>query len=462
MTAQPVHPPPLIKVCPLCAAELEPASQTCSRCWSNVREVTPRPAALPPAAAQPPLRARLASTALAVLAVAAAIYINWPRVPEPPAAFAAASAGSAVAGSTAWATAHGDAGGSRRTLAAPRLDGAVAWRRALGSPLATDVVTDGRALYFGLQDGRLLALSTADGRELWSRPVPGRLDRAPVVAGELVFAGLRRGESGDLVALEAASGEVRWRREYPHVPAPVVAGGIVWVAYNERLDALDPESGELLRETIVEGKDIPGPLLIDGERIVLATNRRVLFFDLSTAVQTFFARAGQPDYTVVAQSTVLAATRGAAVAWDVDQRQPWWEGIRGLWSIGYVMSLAPKVPDPPRRWAVSAPCLPRVTILAPVVGPEQVMLSCADGRIRAHALATGRLLWERAGTPLGSPPTLTAGGLLVVEAGALVLLDPATGAETARRPFEQPLAGATVTAGCIYVVTKGQELMALR
>src|SRR5207247_2583133 len=109
--------------------------------------------------------------------------------------------------------------------------------------------------------GVLFAVQTATGRASW-RYVSGRCTAAsPAVANEVVymaFLNLRRkgtepcnaapgtpGLDGEVVALDARKGTVRWRRRIgPSETSPLVAGGLVYVGdWNGDVYALSAKTG---------------------------------------------------------------------------------------------------------------------------------------------------------------------------------------------------------------------------
>src|SRR5690606_5844106 len=115
-----------------------------------------------------------------------------------------------LTGAGAWAAAGGDVAATRTLGADVPLDGEVAWRIPLQAQVTTPIVTDGYAVYVSLADARLVAYSVEDGRELWSSPARGQLDVPPALDGESIYVSLR---SGTVEAIEAATGDIRWRYE---------------------------------------------------------------------------------------------------------------------------------------------------------------------------------------------------------------------------------------------------------
>jgi len=127
-------------------------------------------------------------------------------------------------------------------------------------------VSNGK-VFFGSRTGYVYGFDSATGKQLWRfdvRPaepdVRRELDEQgeypvslPVVAGGLV---LYYNGYGDLYAVDATSGGLRWKfRTQPGwVPGPVVAGGLVYVASpNGQIHCLDQDTGRQLERIQVRG-----------------------------------------------------------------------------------------------------------------------------------------------------------------------------------------------------------------
>ncbi len=90
--------------------------------------------------------------------------------------------------------------------------GAKRWQVSTGGEVLTAPTVAGGIVVVRTVDGRLRGLKVADGVEAWNyeQPVPRltlRGNGAPVVDGDMVFAGL---DNGKVVALSLATGELLW------------------------------------------------------------------------------------------------------------------------------------------------------------------------------------------------------------------------------------------------------------
>ena len=148
---------------------------------------------------------------------------------------------------------------------------ALAWKASgLGSGFSSVSVAKGRVFTMGDVDGaqHVIALSAADGKKLWAAKVGapwvdqyGGPRGTPTVDGDLVYA---IGTGGDLVAVEAATGKERWRKNlssdfggrmstmWTWSESPLVDGDRVVVtpgASNALLAALDKRTGKEIWRT---------------------------------------------------------------------------------------------------------------------------------------------------------------------------------------------------------------------
>ncbi len=107
-----------------------------------------------------------------------------------------------------------------QALALARADGSLQWRIDVGpagKPLSA-LTTDGERLYVGARDG-VHALDPSAGEEVWHVPTARRVEAAPVVQGEVVYATCH---DHHLYALDAATGQALWscavERRIEHSP----------------------------------------------------------------------------------------------------------------------------------------------------------------------------------------------------------------------------------------------------
>ena len=127
-------------------------------------------------------------------------------------------------------------------------NGDVLWRSPTDGPMDVPPVTSAGVVYGNSFDGFLYALDARTGTTAWEFAVsaPGWFPAEPVVSGGTVFV---TSSTGPVYALEASTGTVRW--QYDDIgqvshPYLVLDEGVLYVAAEDAVHALDINSGELL------------------------------------------------------------------------------------------------------------------------------------------------------------------------------------------------------------------------
>lgn len=90
----------------------------------------------------------------------------------------------------------------------PRELHGVKWRFPTGDRIVSSPVASGGILYFGSDDNNVYAVDAATGREKWRFVTRGPVPCTPAVAGGLVYFG---SYDGHFYAVEADTGHVRWK-----------------------------------------------------------------------------------------------------------------------------------------------------------------------------------------------------------------------------------------------------------
>jgi outer membrane protein assembly factor BamB len=139
--------------------------------------------------------------------------------------------------------------------------GAKRWQVTTGGEVLTAPTIAGGIVVVRTVDGRLRGLRTSDGGEAWTyeQPVPRltlRGNGAPVVDGDMVFAGL---DNGKVIALSLTTGELLWsttvapshgRTEIERLvdidsPVRIVGDDVFVVGYQGRIAMLARATGQL-------------------------------------------------------------------------------------------------------------------------------------------------------------------------------------------------------------------------
>jgi outer membrane protein assembly factor BamB len=305
--------------------------------------------------------------------------------------------------------------------------GAVRWRAYTGgpgdSPLGSSVRLAGSHVIVG--DDAIVAFDRATGRPAWRFvPVEGRGAGIFLgdVGGGLVLAG---SVSGDLYALDAATGAQRWGRRLARsqttaVYPPAIAASRIVVAFtgfDRRLTggiaALDLRGRLLWTRRLPAGVGSTGPVTIDGTTAIVGTTDGAIRAYSIVDGTARWSLARQPgsgsrgrDIRALAHSgrvLVAGSLDGALVGYDLDTRQERWRYTDG--------------PDGAAALRLTA-------------DGEHVYAPYTDGSLVAVALATGRERWRTAPTPdpLEWPPSMSGSRLVAAGSTGVVALDIGGGA----------------------------------
>ncbi len=145
--------------------------------------------------------------------------------------------------------------------------------RGTSAPLVT-----ADKVYAGLDSGEVVALSLEDGREQWIKPVTtprGRteiermvdIDANPVIVGDTLYV---VGFQGNLVALNAESGELLWKRQLSSLMTPAIQAKYLFVSDQEgAVWAFDRQDGSALWKQDGLLNRAPSPPLADGRYVVV-------------------------------------------------------------------------------------------------------------------------------------------------------------------------------------------------
>jgi len=176
-----------------------------------------------------------------------------------------------------WPTYRRDPFRSGHIAAAVPTNLAPAWSRKLGGDLTAPVIAGGR-LYVAQKEAHTIhALDAATGNPLWSYTAGGRVDSPPTIYRGRVLFGCA---DGYVYCLRARDGALAWRFRaapadrrtmaweqieslWPVNGSVLVQGGVVYCVAGRslfidggmRLVRLDPQTGRLLSETILDDRD---------------------------------------------------------------------------------------------------------------------------------------------------------------------------------------------------------------
>jgi outer membrane protein assembly factor BamB len=156
-------------------------------------------------------------------------------------------------------------------LGAARPSGRAPWVFNAGGTVSSPAVAGGRVFVGGLYD--VYALDAVSGQLRWKFEISGGVKSSPAVAGGMVFIGSGQVDN-HVYALDAVSGQLRWKFETGGGVwgSPAVAGGIKFLGIGEErwgvfvgsgdgdnhVYALDAASGHLWWKAEAGGRDRDG------------------------------------------------------------------------------------------------------------------------------------------------------------------------------------------------------------
>ncbi len=346
------------------------------------------------------------------------VTTDIPRAaPPPPPKPEAPDSEPAELASASWPTYGYDA---RRVRHAPGLDLRPPFRRAWtfrGRALLEfpPALAHGR-LYLPTFDGRFYALDARTGKTIWRRTTDRCGWATPAVWKQLVlvtFLGRRAtcgesvpGRDGVLVAYEAGTGKVAWRRITGlNESSPLVVDGRVYVGdWDGRVWAFDARTGRTRWTFRTDGR-IKGSLAHAGGRVYVGA--------YDGRVYAIHARTGKLAWRASAQPRL---------------------GGRGTFYS------------------------------TPAAAYGRIFIGSTDGKVYAYGATSGRLLWSQStgGYVYGSPAIWRRLVLVGSYDHAFYALDAATGDVKWRFRANGPISGsASVIAGVVYFSTFAERTYAL-
>jgi outer membrane protein assembly factor BamB len=172
------------------------------------------------------------------------------------------------------------------------------WGEAPGDRfIASPTVVDGR-VYVATTDGDVGAMGVDSGEQLWERSLGAPVTATPAVAGNHVYVGTGSsdGSSGAVVAL-TADGEKRWAQPLDGgvaASSPAVVDDMVYVGcQDERVYALDAETGDIEWRFETEGSVDASPAVADGTVFVGSTDERFYALDRLEGTTRWTAPIGE-------------------------------------------------------------------------------------------------------------------------------------------------------------------------
>jgi outer membrane protein assembly factor BamB len=174
-------------------------------------------------------------------------------------------------------------------------------RQLLGLVANVNEQNGGNEIYVASTHGHVAAFNAKTGRKLWSQHVKKeRLSGGPAAGFGLVVVGTR---SGDVVALDAASGKPEWKHYVgaPVIAAPAVGTAIVAVkTIAGGLVGLSPKTGDVVWKTDETPPSLTlrfgiQPLIVNGTVYGGFADGGVIAADAATGKQQWRKQIAQPS-----------------------------------------------------------------------------------------------------------------------------------------------------------------------
>jgi len=303
------------------------------------------------------------------------------------------------------------------------------WTVQAGRRLAGKVEVEGNTLYGGGLDRKVHAVDLASGDVRWSARLSGMVVGGVLLSGDTVFVASSRPD-GRVHALHGANGKRIWRVSADPISAPLAMIGGMLVAQTQRGEvlALDPASGKVRWRRRVGIARCPATPAGDGSLLISTTDS---LFRLSVADGKITHRTASAGTVVDSWlphgEALVAGTADSQVVsirpadlhrnWAVRVDAP---VLGAPAAIGDTLFLATRTGTVYRLDPGSEPTVARIASLEwPITAPvtimgRQILLGGADGTIRALR-PDGSEIWRvRVWRPVEVGPIPLADGLLAI------------------------------------------------
>lgn len=338
---------------------------------------------------------------------------------------------------------RGDAAHTGATAAvAPRQFHRLKWRYLTGGRVVSSPVFHDGVVYLGSDDGSVYALDAMSGQRRWRFATAGPVASTPAVAGGLVYF---MSYDGKLYAVEAQSGKLRWKfttggeRRFEaknlhgflpknqtiadpfdlFLSSPVVAEGAVFFGCGDgNLYALDAATGDLKWKVQTGDVVHASPAYADGVVYVGSWDTYLYAVEARSGKEKWRFKSGEDPYihnqvgfqsspAVVGGVVYVGCRDSNLYAIDAQSgKEKWRVNNQGSWVIGSPAVAQGKVvyatSDSALFHEVDAatgkPLLKQdvkaYTFASPTVAGEVVLVGVMNGTLEARDLATGSLLWD--------------------------------------------------------------------
>jgi len=324
----------------------------------------------------------------------------------------------------------------------PRQFHRVKWKFPTGNRIVSSPVIDNKKIYFGSDDGNVYAIDAESGREIWRRSTKGPVPSTPAVAAGIVYFA---SYDGNFYALNAETGALKWKfatggeRRFEakglhgmqpknqtiadpfdiYLSSPVVADGLVYFGSGDgNLYALDAATGDLRWKFKTGDVVHASPAFVNGVVFVGSWDSYFYAVDAKTGKEKWRFHGGEDPLIhnqvgfqsspAVIDGTVYTGCRDAQVyALDVATGKEKWRFDNALsWVItspgvtrGKVFFATSDSSLYHMADAVTGKSLVRqqgkaYMFSSPAIAGEVVIIGVLNGTLEARDANTGELLWD--------------------------------------------------------------------
>ena len=313
-------------------------------------------------------------------------------------------------------------------------------------------------------------------REFWTSVLDSEIAGGVVLARGLVFAGLRAGQA---IAIDGASGTVRWRHRLPdrlEVGPVLLSDRVLFATSDGAYQALAFESGVVASGRLEAAPRAP----------LTVTDQLLLVGDRTGGVTALSSTDLSPKWRHRFSAEVTAAPSAAnglvfAASWDatVVALDPstgdvvWqWQGdapVAGSVSVSAELAVwdtdggTVLAADPATGEVVWRVTLPSGSRTAPAVSPDCVVVGCLDGIARCLSTQDGAVCWEFPTNDQILASALITDDIVYVASrdGSIYALDVESGERRWRYPTSYGIyAVPAVVEGVLYAVLRQRQVVA--
>jgi outer membrane protein assembly factor BamB len=302
------------------------------------------------------------------------------------------------------------------------------WTSQAGRGVSGSLVVDGQTVFLAGTDRTVYAVNLDSGTVMWHHRLGGAILSGIQLANGTIYAGTDRPE-GSVAAMDAATGQQRWRTREGRTGLPLAVGDGVVASHGRdgRITAFSPANGEVLWRRRVGVSSTP-PLALGGAIVAFSQDS---VFRLSPTTGAVLERAAGPGslpggWTVKDSLVIGGTAAGEVLAFDPHRLATVWAvQLDGpvLVPLGAAADTLLAVTQPGTVWAVPTTGGKPRRLLAterplsapPITEGDGLLVPGADGSLRAYG-AGGEELWRinHWRPMIAAPVRLPNGNLLVI------------------------------------------------